>query len=72
MGDAYPHKQEAELFLHLMTGGHSGSTPPDFAFRPTSGDDPPNPILEAEDLPQVGESACCRKPIAGKVYGYDP
>lgn len=70
LGHTYRHAVDAELFLHLMTGGWSGRTPPDFAFRPTSTDDPVNEILEAEELPQLGMSTCCRKQLEGEIFGY--
>ena len=70
LGDAYKDRASAELFLHLMTGGWSGS-PGDMPFRRTSVADQPNPILEAEGQPQVGQSACCHRQLEGETYGYE-
>jgi len=60
-GDAYPSRQPADAFLHLMTGGHFGSAP--FAFRRT----------EPSDGSIIGLSVCCGAQLAGELYGYgDP
>lgn len=69
LGAVY-NRAGAEFFLHMMTGGWSGKPPPGVDFKPTSDEDPRNPILDAEGQPQIGESSCCRKQLEGETYGY--
>lgn len=58
-------KQDAEIMLHMMTGGWCGKAP--FAFKPTSPDDEPNPLVET----QLGMSSCCKKQLEGELFGYE-
>lgn len=59
IGAVYPHREAAEFYLTLMTGGHSGKTPAGLTYKPTDPDS------------QMGKSECCGAQITGVLEGYD-
>lgn len=70
LGFMYPHRVDAEFFLHLMTGGWFGKAPPGVEYKKTQPDDFSFVKAIDPEAPGIGESACCGKPLEGEVYGY--
>lgn len=59
VGAVYPHREAAEFYLCLMTGGHSGKTPGGLTYKPSN--------INSE----IGKSECCGAQITGVLEGYD-
>jgi hypothetical protein len=51
---------DADFFLCMMTGGHSGNPPPGMHYKKT----------QQGDGSIIGKSSCCKAQLEGELYGW--